>query len=289
MNDKQVNNAKNNKTKDINKLNNNKNKNNFKNKNNNNYNQKLNNNDNSKNNNNFKKKKNNNHKKKNQSNSNFNNNNKTIDKPIINKNADSIIKKEIDIELNNNELMTDKHEDYNIEKNIEPIIDTNEKSIIKNNSEVKVNKKEKTKSNNKSNLLLNLSRILIGLSIIIIIVAIILIKNADSKEEIKYNKNESFIEDKVVKGIMFKNIECIYDGKDSTVSYTMINKTTDKIYLNNYDIIIKDKNGNRLIKIAVHISDAINPLESLNRVDRVVGIDLTDAYEMELIINTEAK
>ena len=69
----------------------------------------------------------------------------------------------------------------------------------------------------------------------------------------------------------------------------MVNETKKKIYLNNYDVIVKDKNNVRLTKIAAHITQTLAPKESLDMANQVVGIDLTNAYYMELKLNTNKK
>ena len=145
-----------------------------------------------------------------------------------------------------------------------------------------MNKKHKVNKKNRK-------YILIPVIIIIIILAIIAVKDKTPNDGLKYNKNKSFIKKQEVKGIVFKNIKCTYDGKDSLISYTMINETKKKIYLNNYDVIVKDKNNVRLTKIAAHITQTINPKESLDMANQVVGIDLTNAYYMELKLNTNKK
>ena len=142
--------------------------------------------------------------------------------------------------------------------------------------------KRRRKKNNKKYLL-------IPIVIIIIILAIILVRDKTPNDGLKYNKNKSFIKKQEVKGIIFKNIKCTYDGKDSLISYTMINETKKKIYLNNYDVIVKDKNNVRLTKIAAHVTQTLDPKESVDMANQVVGIDLTDAYYMELKVNTNKK
>ncbi len=142
--------------------------------------------------------------------------------------------------------------------------------------------KRRRKKNNKKYLL-------IPTIIIIIIIAIIAVKDKTPNDGLKYNKNKSFIKKQEVKGIIFKNIKCTYDGKDSLISYTMINETKKKIYLNNYDVIVKDKNNVRLTKIAAHVTQTLDPKESVDMANQVVGIDLTNAYYMELKVNTNKK
>ena len=138
---------------------------------------------------------------------------------------------------------------------------------------------------------LNKRVLLVPVLVIILVVTIICIKSCHHKEimddGLKYNNNKSFTKKQKVEGIVFKNIKCTYDGENSDISYTIVNDTSKDIYLNNYDIIVKDKNNNRLTKIAAHITETLKPKESLDWVDRVVGVDLTDAYYMELKLNTE--
>ncbi len=125
--------------------------------------------------------------------------------------------------------------------------------------------------------------------IIIVILAIIIIKNDKPETKTVYNKNESFVKEQNIGGIAFKNIKCSYDGKDSLISYTMVNKTEKKIYLNNYDVIVKDKKNVRLTKIAANVTQTFEPKESVKMANQVVGVDLTDAYYMELKLNTNKK
>lgn len=133
-----------------------------------------------------------------------------------------------------------------------------------------------------------IKNILYVVLILIIVLISIFIKNRyTNNNEITYNKNKSFVKEQTVKGIVFKDIECTYDGNDSFISYIMVNETNEEIYLNNYDVIVKDKNDNRLTKIAAHVVDTIGPKKSLKMVNKIVGVDLTKAYYMELIINTE--
>ena len=144
------------------------------------------------------------------------------------------------------------------------------------------------KNRRKKNVI-NKKYIIVPVVIIIIIIAFISTKRNTLNDGLKYNNNKSFVKKQEVKGIIFKNIKCTYDGKDSLISYTMVNETKKKIYLNNYDVIVKDKNNVRLTKIAAHITQTLAPKESLDMANQVVGIDLTNAYYMELKLNTNKK
>ena len=132
--------------------------------------------------------------------------------------------------------------------------------------------------------------LLISVGIIItIILVFIIIKNNKSEDKIVYNKNESFVKTQSVEGRVFKNIKCSYDGKDSLLSYTMVNETEKKIYLNSYDVIVKDKKNVQLTKIAARVAQTFEPKKTVKMANQVVGVDLTDAYYMELKLNTNKK
>ena len=146
-----------------------------------------------------------------------------------------------------------------------------------------MNDKHKKKKMNR----INKKYLFIPIVIIIIILAIIAVRDKTPNDGLKYNKNKSFIKKQEVKGIIFKNIKCTYNGKDSLISYTMVNNTKKKIRLNNYDVIVKDKNSVRLTKIAAHVTQTLAPKESVDMANQVVGVDLTNAYYMELKLNTK--
>lgn len=97
-----------------------------------------------------------------------------------------------------------------------------------------------------------------------------------------YNKNKSFTKEQDIDGVVFKKIKCIYDGKDSLLSYVIVNNTKDKIYLNNYNVIVRDKGKNIITKIVVNSSQYIEPGDEFKMANSVIGVDLSDAYYMEL-------
>ena len=139
---------------------------------------------------------------------------------------------------------------------------------------------------------IKLKSIIILLSIVLIIgvvLVFILKKNNTIDDGLKHNNNKSFVQKQKVKGIIFKNIKCTYDGKNSLISYTMVNKTKKKIYLNNYDVIVKDKNKVKLVRITAHVTQTLSPDEPVDMANQVVGVDLTNAHYMELKLNTKKK
>ena len=145
---------------------------------------------------------------------------------------------------------------------------------------------QKQKKNMRQNQKKKLYLLIPVVIIIVIIIGYISTKNDMPNDGLKYNNNKSFVKKQKVNGIIFKNIKCSYDGKNSLISYTMINETKKKIYLNNYDIIVKDKNSVKITRIAAHVTQTLSPNESVEMANKVVGVDLTNAYYMELKLNT---
>ena len=135
-------------------------------------------------------------------------------------------------------------------------------------------------------------KLIIILLVLIIIIGLILtiVNNKKSSEDgLSYNKNKSFTKEQKVEDITFKNIKCSYDGKSSIISYTMVNETNNTVYLKNYDIIVKDKNKVKLTKIVANITQTIKPKKEVSMSNQVMGVDLTDAYYLELKVNTSKK
>ncbi len=105
--------------------------------------------------------------------------------------------------------------------------------------------------------------------------------NDSSSQDIKYNQN--ITKDKDINGILFTNINCSYDGYFSLLTYTITNNTNETINLNEYEIMIKDKNDNILAIITPNLNQEINSKESIDT-GNTINIDLTGAYSMELIL-----
>ena len=136
----------------------------------------------------------------------------------------------------------------------------------------------------------NNKKITVILGIVIIIVLLVTLVNKKTPDDgLKYNKNRSFNKVQKVKGITFKNIKCTYNGKDSIISYIMVNETKKTIYLKNYNIIVKDKNKTKLTKIVANLTQTIEPKKEVKISNEVIGVDLSNAYYLELDVNTEKK
>ena len=141
----------------------------------------------------------------------------------------------------------------------------------------------------KKKFLKNKMNVIIIITIILVIFTAIKISNRNdtTKKDIVYNKNRSFTKKQKIKGIIFKDIKCSYDGKDSIITYTMINDTKKEIALKNYDIYVKNKDNEILTKIAVNVAQKIKPKEELAMANQVVGVDLSNAHYLELKVKTK--
>ena len=131
--------------------------------------------------------------------------------------------------------------------------------------------------------------IIVGLICLFMIIGLTMIFKGETKpkdDNLIYNKNKSFIKHQKIDGIAFKDINCTYDGKDSLITYTIINETKNNIYLSNYDVIIRDKNKQIITKIVANYSENILPNKKISMANSVIGVDLTNAYYMELKLKT---
>ena len=125
------------------------------------------------------------------------------------------------------------------------------------------------------------------LIIIIIIGSIKIFTKENNTDNLVYNKNKSFLKKQNVGGIVFKDIKCTYDGKNSLISYTIVNKTEKKVNLNNYEIIVKDKNKKMMTKIVFSYNNDLLPNKEVEISNSVRGIDLSDARYMDLKLNSK--
>ena len=125
--------------------------------------------------------------------------------------------------------------------------------------------------------------ITIAIFIIFLFSSIVIFKYL-SQHKIIYNQNENFLKEQEKNEIVFKNINCYYDGKDSQISYTILNKSNETIKLENYEIVIKDEKENILTNIFIGISTNIElaPNEEKIVKNKVLGRDLSNAHTLEL-------
>lgn len=135
---------------------------------------------------------------------------------------------------------------------------------------------------------------IVFLCLLVIIGVIVIFKKdktnkINESDDIIYNSNDSFLKDHKVIGVVFKDIKCTYDGNNSLLSYTIVNKTSKKINLYNYEIIVKDKNKKTLTKIDFSYNNSLLPNKEIEISNSVVDTDLSDAHYMNLKLNTKNK
>ena len=167
----------------------------------------------------------------------------------------------------------------------------------KSDTKVKKDRKDKTikkESNNKS---------ILPLIMIVVLFVVILIvtyyfssntfknENSNNKDNqssisennVEENHNKDVVKDKNVNGILFSNINCSYDGYRSLITYTITNNTSERISLNQYDVELKDKDGNVIVIISPTLNDEIAPGESV-QTGNAVNMDLSSAYSMNIVV-----
>lgn len=105
-----------------------------------------------------------------------------------------------------------------------------------------------------------------------------------NNETIKNNTNKGVVEDKEIDGITFTNIKCTYDGSYSILKYTITNHNNQDINLGEYEIVVKDKDGNVLANIAPTLDYTLKKEEAYDT-ENIIDIDLSTAFSIELIIN----
>lgn len=106
-------------------------------------------------------------------------------------------------------------------------------------------------------------------------------KENNRDENIIYNDNKDVVSDKKVENVEFTNIECSFDGFRSLLTYTITNNGKDSISLDDYEIIVKDKNDNILAIMVPGDTSELKPKESLD-IGNAIDIDLTKASKLEL-------
>ena len=169
------------------------------------------------------------------------------------------------------------------------------KEIKKNNSTKNIGSRSNTRSMSgsiKKRKIKKIYIIIICLICLLMFFGLIKLIGSNSKEvddNLIYNKNKSFIKHQKINGIAFKDINCTYDGKNSLITYTIINETNNYIYLSNYDVIIRDKNKQIITKIVASYSENIPPKKKISMANSVIGVNLSNAYYMELKLKTGNK
>lgn len=107
--------------------------------------------------------------------------------------------------------------------------------------------------------------------------------SSDKNEIMKKNKNESFLKYQIIDGLRFEKIDCVYDGKISTVSYEIKNVSDHEITFAGYDLQFLDKNNAPISSVALRITRTLDP-DEVTTVSNEVFEDVSDAYSMNFKI-----
>ena len=106
-------------------------------------------------------------------------------------------------------------------------------------------------------------------------------KNKDTKnEEIKTNTNEDVIKDQTVDVFKFEKTSLIYENGNSKLQTTVTNTSSEKQYLAEFLIHVKDENGNEIVTMTGFVGDSIDANAS-KIIDSTYGDDLTKAASIE--------
>lgn len=100
-------------------------------------------------------------------------------------------------------------------------------------------------------------------------------------ENIIYNDNKDVTSDKEIDNVIFTNIECSFDGFSSLLTYTITNNNKKSIVLEDYELIIKDKDDNILAIMVPGDTSKLKSKESID-IENAIDIDLTKAFKLEL-------
>ena len=107
-------------------------------------------------------------------------------------------------------------------------------------------------------------------------------KKSDTKEpEVKVNTEKEVIKDREVDGIKLTNTSLTTVDGISTLVTSVTNESKEDYHLDEYTIIIKDADGNEIIRIPGYVGDTIKAGET-RTINSSVDIDLsTSAKSIE--------
>ena len=129
-----------------------------------------------------------------------------------------------------------------------------------------------------------------GILVVIFVLSLIFIFSYDKKDSSNNSNNndkptfsENITKEQNINNIVFTDIHCEFDGYTSLIEYTVINKTESIVNLGEYEIIVKDKNGEILANIVNVLNNDIVVGDSI-RTGTSIDIDLTKANSIELVL-----
>lgn len=107
-------------------------------------------------------------------------------------------------------------------------------------------------------------------------------KNGGTEEEIKenYNTNEGVIEDKEVGGLTLTNTSLVSTEYNAKLVTSVSNPTDQTITVGTFDIYVKDKNGNLIVKLLGYVGGEV-PAGETREIISNVDMNLDNAYTVE--------
>ena len=105
-------------------------------------------------------------------------------------------------------------------------------------------------------------------------------KKEQPQDDIKTNTNEDVIKDQVVDGITMTNTSMVTTNKTTKLTASVTNNTDKDYVLDEYMIIVKDEDGNQIVKIPGYVGDTIKAGET-RTISSSVDIDLSKAASIE--------
>lgn len=102
----------------------------------------------------------------------------------------------------------------------------------------------------------------------------------DEKEEVKVNTEKEVIKDQTVDGLELTNTSLVTTDGISKLTTLVSNNTSSDYELNEFTIIIKDANGEEIVRIPGYVGSTIKAGES-KTINSSVDIDLSKAKSVE--------
>lgn len=136
--------------------------------------------------------------------------------------------------------------------------------------------------------------ILGSIAMILVVIGTIIINQqqdhnvATTNEKIKYNETKEFLRDIKTDTVTITDIKCSYDGNLSRIEYKITNQTNNTLYIGNYEILVKNKNGEIITNINPNLDRNLEAHQS-TVVSNEINIDLTNAYKMEFSFDENNK
>ena len=105
-------------------------------------------------------------------------------------------------------------------------------------------------------------------------------KKTETTEEVKVNTNKEVVKEQEVEGIKMTNTSLRTENGISTLQTDVTNSTSTDYKLDEYTIIVKDKDGKEIVRMPGYVGDTIKAGET-KTINSSVDIDLSNAASIE--------